>query len=104
MEKNLSKQEEQEGDPRMAKLSEYIKSKIEKEYPLVDVSLDDDAGEFFFSITRKGAGTFIGYASFDSFEELETYLLEEKYKEWLNVGENTNKKDFKLREGDIEKN
>lgn len=94
----------QEGDPRLVKLSEYVKPIIEKDYPLVDASLYNQDGEFCLSFVRKGAGSFIGYASFDTFEELESYLLDMKYKEWFNAGEDRNKKDFRLREGDIGKN
>lgn len=95
---------EPEDDPRLVKLSEYIQSKIGKEYPLVDVTLGNADDVYFLSVVRQGTGNFIGYASFDTFEELEAYLLEEKYKHWFDVGENTNKKNFGLTDGGISKN
>ncbi len=94
----------QENDPRLEKLLEYIKPIIQKEYPLVDITLGNVQDEFFLSVVRQGAGNFIGYASFDTFEELETFLFEEKYKPWFDIGENTNKKNFGLTEGGISKN
>jgi|GEM_PF-2661495 len=89
---------------KIKNLETYAQEKIYKEYPNTKIDMSFHGGKFGISFQREGVQHYRGYFSFDSFEKIEAYILDDEYKNILDTGESHMKDTYGLNDQDLNKN
>jgi hypothetical protein len=68
-------------------LEGFAKNKIKERYPNLDILIKKVENQFSFSFIRVNIDHYQGTLLFDSFDDLEDFVLEEKYEALLEFAE-----------------
>ncbi|MBP6925438.1 MAG: hypothetical protein KBC22_00030 [Candidatus Pacebacteria bacterium] len=93
-------------EQKVTKLESFLQSEIARDYPGVQVSLQHDSAlnKFRFSFSRKNIPHYQGNLSFDSFEKIEEFILEKRYKPLIDIAEQSLRDTYNINDGDISPN
>lgn len=91
-------------DEKLLKLIEYVESHVASKYPNLEIKLESTADKFSVSLMRKNVKHYNGFFQFNSFEELEKFILDEDLENIINISEHDLKNTHKLNDEDLSAN
>lgn len=93
-------------EQKVTKLESFLQSEVAREYPALQVSLQYDStlNKFHFAFFRKNLQHSQGSIPFDSFEKIEEFILEKRYKSLMDIAEQSLRDTYNINNGDISQN